>query len=221
MSGKRGTSRTYRCPDDHKHGKTGTCFNQHGCGCYPCVESRRVYQAGRYKGLAYGTWNPNRIVDGLGTRRRLQALAYMGWTGGLIAAELGVVQSYATLLLRADRVEQETADRVAGIYKRLWDKEPPGGRRKYTTNMARRNGWHGPLACDDIDNDPEPVTAERDPRRAGWVLDEIEWLRHAGESPVAVQVALGRTRKSMAKLAYRHDRPDIAAWIDPRAKDAA
>lgn len=162
MVGKRGTARTYRCPESHKHNATGTCFNQHGCGCFPCVEGRRVYQLDRDKKLAYGRWDTNRApIDATGTRRRLQALAFMGWSSSAVAAELGTRDTHVRKLWRVrTTIEKGTALRVADMYARVWDQLPPGGRKKYTANMARREGWVGPMHWDDIDTDPEPAETD-------------------------------------------------------------
>lgn len=165
MVGKRGTSRTYRCPPEHKHGKTGTCFNQHGCGCFPCVESRRVYQLERDRLVAYGRWEAGNSVDASGTRRRLRALAYMGWSSALLAAELDTRDTHVRQLQMAERCSKDTRERVKVVYDRLWNKVPPGGPRAYTANMARRKGWVGPLSWDDdlIDEyHVEPETGEED-----------------------------------------------------------
>ena len=214
MPGKRGTTRTYQCPPDHKHDATGTCFNQHGCGCYPCVEGRRIYQEARYKAVAYGRWDGAKSVDGRGTRRRLQALAFMGWPSQLIAAEVGTSPSHVRKLARCESLSPSSAKRVAAAYARIWAAEPSGGRRKYVANMARREGWVGPMAWDDIDNDPEPVEVERDTDRAAWIVEELEHLYLSGESQSSVSVAVGRTGGAMAKLARRHGRQDLARWIE-------
>jgi hypothetical protein len=149
MPAKRGTARTFRCPDDHKHDATGTCYNQHGCGCAPCVDGRRIYEAEKYRLIAYGQWPDGTSVDGTGTRRRVQALAAVGWPSTILAQLLSTSQSQAMNLRTAERVRPETAARVAELYDRIWDKTPPGGRRTYTIRQAQRRDWAPPMAWDD------------------------------------------------------------------------
>ncbi len=213
MVGKRGTARTYRCPDDHKHGATGTCFNTHGCGCFPCVEGRRVYQLNRDKLIAYGRWEPSRTVDALGVRRRLQALAYMGWPSRLVAEAVGTRDSHIRMLADSATCRVDVRDRVFAAYELLWDKEPPGGRRAYTANMARRKGWAGPLHWDDIDDPEETPTVRTVRNEAGWALDELEHLRLLNVSATEALASLPQTPASLERQATRHDRNELAAWI--------
>lgn len=220
MPGKRGTARTYRCPPDHKHEATGTCFNQHGCGCFPCVEGRRVYQEQRDKKIAYGRWETDRTkVDATGTRRRVQALAFLGWCSKDIADGIRTRDSHVRHLWRTDTVEQRTKERVEKFYSQVWDKEPPSGRKKKTANLARREGWVGPLHWDDIDKDPEPVIT-RDVDRSKWAIEELEYLKSFGESAHIAARTIGKKPDTLARLATRHGRHDLAAWVE-RAGRAA
>lgn len=96
----------------------------------------------------------NAQVDPSGTRRRIEALAYMGWPSTLIAEHLGVtiqaVRGYANPNRR--RVSVKTARAIRDIFNQFWSIEGPSA---HSANRARARGWHGPLAWDDIDNPDE------------------------------------------------------------------
>ena len=84
--------------------------------------------------------------DGVGTRRRLQALVAMGWSQSEIARRLGVDPANATKLFRCVLVHAVTARRVAGLYDEL--SMTHGGSRR-ALNVAAREGWLRPLDWDD------------------------------------------------------------------------
>lgn len=102
------------------------------------------------------TVNKKGTVDATGTRRRLQALAYMGWSGPKLAARLDRAPAYVRKLTGGtDTVTRRTRDDVARLYKELWSILPPSAspeqRRSVTVtkNTALRNRWVGPFAWDD------------------------------------------------------------------------
>lgn len=128
------------------------------------------------------------MVDGTGTRRRLQALVAMGWAQSRLAERLGVDRTNLNkLLLRTDgRVRCGTARAVRRLYDDLWDEAPPEGghREKIAANRARNyardRGWVSPLAWDDdtID-DPTavPDLGGETPRQVALFEDSEELLR--------------------------------------------
>lgn len=105
--------------------------------------------------------------DGRGTRRRLQALARCGWTTTAIARRVDVSPHVLAPLYTSKRVIARSARLVVTIYDALWDKQPPlstpteRAMAARTRDRAKRLHWHGPLAWDDIDTDPTPITAPR------------------------------------------------------------
>lgn len=145
-----------QCPPDHKHALTTTCYIHHKCRCAPCVSSR---QARRQRPL----WEARRLegkpvqVSALGSLRRLQALAFMGWSAQEIAARYG--SHYRPLLKIRDghrvRVAERTHRMVAAAFRDLAMTEAPGHSGRVTRGRALARGWHGPLAWDDIDNPAE------------------------------------------------------------------
>ena len=113
-------------------------------------------------------------VNGRGTRRRLQALAAIGWNHHEIARRLGYPRWKVNKALEGAYVDLRVHDDIAALYDELWDQQPPTHTRaqrvgrSYALTVARRHGWLPPLAWDDIDTDPAPPTAGQEP-----LLDEI------------------------------------------------
>lgn len=95
-------------------------------------------------------------VDAVGTVRRLQALACLGWTQPRLARELGSTAQHAAYLFQpGGLVTAATARTVARLYDRLWDVTPTpadrweaGGITRSRTRAAA-SGWAPPLAWDD------------------------------------------------------------------------
>lgn len=159
-----------------------------------------------------------RAVPALGTHRRIQALAARGWSLSKIGARLGMDISNLTSMMHRERVGAATHLRMVEIYEELWDQEPPHdewrSKGAYTraVNFAARRGWLPPLAWDDIDTDPEPerdvVTQGR--ATADEVLDDVEFLLEGGEAPLQVAAIVGRKVGTLAKLAKRNGRRELA-----------
>ncbi len=78
-----------RCPADHKHGLTGTCYRAHGCRCDPCREFTAAARRKRRRQLAYGTWQP-RCHDLRPVAEHIAMLQSDGFTRHAIAALAGV-----------------------------------------------------------------------------------------------------------------------------------
>lgn len=94
-----------------------------------------------------------RIVDGIGTRRRLQALMRLGHSTPTIATMggWGTAEAVQQLLTR-ERVTTAVRDRVAAAYDALC---MTPGTSTSTRRYALRHGWAPPLAWDDIDDPDE------------------------------------------------------------------
>lgn len=90
----------------------------------------------------------------VGARRRLQALATLGWSCQALADRAGV--SYHTLrtVYHRDQVMTPTDVMVRELYDRFWAFPAPASKSSATTVAnARRQGWVGPLAWDDDEID--------------------------------------------------------------------
>lgn len=204
------------CPPDHKHGETSTCHSGHGCRCDDCRQAandrqfwyRNMRRAGKYR-------HPNPQIDATGTRRRLQALIFMGWSTEQLGEHLGFTGSRVRQMLYEETVGKINANKVRDVYDRLWATPAPHTFHTVRTRKhARRQGWVGPLHWENIDTDPEPIGVVRDIDRSVWVLAELDHFRDSGESAHAASRALRRKPESLARLADRHDRPDLARWVE-------
>ena len=83
-----------------------------------------------------------------GTARRLQALAYTGWSATELGRRLGVTR-WTVEQARAGKLDPaplRVAFAVEALYDELWD--VPGG-SPGATDMARPCGWCPPMAWDD------------------------------------------------------------------------
>lgn len=121
------------------------------------------------------------FVSRVGTVRRIQALHFMGWTAAAMREHCGL--NTANLIHQQGHwVTRSTHDAIAAMYRELAN--TPGPSRR-TANRARKSGYLGPLAWDNIDRDPEPF--------AGLGDDEDE----SGIDPVVVErLLLGDRVKS-------------------------
>lgn len=95
-------------------------------------------------------------VDASGTKRRIQALAALGWSARALALRCGRSQNEFTRILNQDRrVLASTARLVRDLYDELWDQPAPTGSlgerisASRALTMAARNGWPRPQAWDD------------------------------------------------------------------------
>lgn len=151
------------------------------------------------------------LVDATGTRRRLQALATLGWTNNAIhqrLRHLGVtsVKTIEVARVGDGRVTARLARAVRDFY--AWAAKTPAeatGTEAWiaqrSRNLAAHRGWHGPLDWDDIDDpncQPEtaaPYKPAEKYRRDDDRLAEIEHLYLLGESPQQIAKQLGGNEK--------------------------
>jgi hypothetical protein len=137
------------CPRaNHRHGTLGA-YNRDRCRCFPCrVAHSRATTAYRNG----GSWLEADRRSAVGARRRLQALAVIGWSAPALAAQSTLSASHLSNLRRANgqaSVSPHIADEVTRLYEALWDKprDDHDARRCYT--QARRYGWQPPMGLDD------------------------------------------------------------------------
>lgn len=140
------------------------------------------------------------VTDATGTVRRLRALACLGHTLDSITAETGISRWRLGRIItgKFTEIDTDSARKIARTFRRL---SMCRADNPHTIRRARAEGWHGPLAWDDIDNPAcEPETAapyeaapkyERDPDRKR----EIEHLYLLGESVPAIAKALDGNEK--------------------------
>ncbi|WP_445520510.1 hypothetical protein [Streptomyces sp. NEAU-174] len=146
------------------------------------------------------------LIDVTGSRRRIQALVYIGHSLRAIAdaANTGRMRIHAIATNGQPTIRRELAERIEAAYKQLAHQAVPVN--KYTQrsrNIARSKGWHGPLAWDtDTIDDPkaqpdiEPAV-ERKPNRteaARHISSEIQHLAAFNLSEDEIAARVGRSR---------------------------
>lgn len=150
-------------PADPRHGST----RGYSAGCREACCKRAHALDVKLSRLRKVEGRP-RAIPAQGTQRRIQALMAMGWTSQDIADTAGLChRAKVTSILNGQKgrpavwVTQSTRDRIAAVYDTLSMRLPDMTRgRQRTRTIAARKGYAPPLAWDDIDNDPEPLTAE-------------------------------------------------------------
>ena len=156
-------------PDDPRHGS----WAGYGAGCRLecCREAACNYQKRRRYDADNGR---PRMVDARDTKRRLQALAAIGWDFYSIATEMGEHREWVWQIYRRDTVRVITAKKVDAVYNRLCMTVPTGWIADRARRSAAAKGWVGPLAWDDIDNDDAPNNPEAD---SDECVDEVKVAR--------------------------------------------
>ncbi len=167
-------------------------------------------------------------VPAVGVTRRLQALAWMGWRTGIVAAATGIAQTtlYRHTFGNHKYATVDVARAVDAFYGMAWSKRPLHRScwdRVYcpaTSQAARSRGWVGPLAWDDID-DPAavPDTGARDTSLGAGTrvvhMEDLEWLIDSGVTERRnLTERLGVSWSALDHLLRRHDRQDLRARLD-------
>lgn len=145
-------------PGDPRHGTD----RGYGAGC-----REACCRAGHAARRMQDRTRPRPLVDALGTQRRIEALACLGWDRAILARRLGRTRDYLTKVMGQRWLQQDTAEAIAALYDELRMQPPlegPGATR--TINLARRRGAIPPSAWWglDIDN-PAALPAGAPPSR--------------------------------------------------------
>ena len=160
-------------------------------------------------------------VDATGTRRRIQALGFIGHTRAALAAQLGTTADHLTYALYQPHVPEDLARRVRRVYNELWDVVPAGAAADRARASARHNRWVSPLAWDDDDiDDPAavPQMGERTGDRAAALKEDSDWLLRFGyplevaaERLGVTAVYLRRARERARRAGRERARRAVAA----------
>jgi AraC-like DNA-binding protein len=157
--------------------------------------ARRIFSIPLPEGMVDGTG----YVDGLGTRRRLQALRALGHTRASIATGLGVTKQHVGYLLRQKQVTSHTAYRVDELYRR-WEMTPGSSER--ARSHAKRMGWAPPLAWSNIDDpDETPDVGEAVVLR---FPDRYREVRELESHPGNIARRLGISEKALKRMLIRY-----------------
>ncbi|GHG97420.1 hypothetical protein ACFORH_42790 [Amycolatopsis roodepoortensis] len=114
------------------------------------------------------------VVDGTGTRRRLQALCALGWSQTVLGRRLGLSQQNLSALINGGGVRWTRSRQVTQLYDEMWNQKPAEDTAIQRRDVAavRRNavrrGWAPPMAWDDdaIDDPAARPAGVRRPARA-------------------------------------------------------
>lgn len=110
------------------------------------------------------------VIDSTGTRRRAQAMAYMGHSFAAQAEALGLYKTTVHDSLSRDRVTAALAYKVAALYEK-WQHEP--GPSHVAAGKARAAGYRPPEAWDSVTiDDPAAMPADllAEDHEADWVV---------------------------------------------------
>lgn len=188
--------------------RTGCTWPRHGtranydrgCRCPDAREAHRLYRKRRREGRALDAY-----IDATGTRRRLQALAAIGWSAPALAARSTVTSTMISYLRQPSTgplVRRDIAAVVTALYDR-WSGTPgPCGRVR---GAARHNRYAPPLAWDDdaIDDPAASPVTVLETRRD--VAAEARFLASFGESLEHIAAQLGVLPTSVERAVYRKE----------------
>lgn len=149
-----------------------------GCRCDDCRTAHTERARFRRRMRAYGRWTPQG-VSRVGTKRRIEALACLGWSMRALSRMCGWHEDRLSQLINNPEYEQVSPanrDRIARLYDELADRRPPTDTKEQRMSVsraighARRSGFAPPIAWDDdtIDDPNAKPYAELRPVRL-WV----------------------------------------------------
>lgn len=181
-------------------------------GCrQDCCRRAHGRRMNRYRArLAAGE---HATVPAIGTRRRLQALAALGWSQREIARRLDVTQAQVHLWATDTGptfVLATTAAPIAALYEQLCMTPGPAAR---TRAYAAAAGWAPPLAWDDDIDDP---AARPDLGAKAHSLDLDEWCHlvslHVNPDEAARRCGV-KDVNSIEMAATRHGHARALRWL--------
>lgn len=129
---------------------SGNCANRllYSRGAKPPVQKVRTDVAARILAIPVtADMAALKIVDAIGTQRRIQGLAALDWSVTFQADRIGWKRENIYTILRARNVSAETARLVADMYEDLSTRWAPRNAGTAAVRRAvRRNRWFRPLA---------------------------------------------------------------------------
>lgn len=180
------------CPA-RSHG-TVSDYKHRGCRC----PDARADHTRHHKRWLAGLLPPG-MLDATGSRRRVQALACLGWGYEHLAQQCAVSRTTIAHIATgaAAVLRRSTVEALAEVYERL--SMTPGPSR-LAASTARNRGWHTVLAWEGVNIDdraaePEPEPAPL-PRRLD--VDEVAVDRAVAGWPVRLTDA--EQREAIARL---------------------
>lgn len=173
-------------------------------------------------------------IPALGTRRRIQALASLGWSLPTVAQLAGLHRATVNRILERPTLSPTTAAAIAGVYRELENLRPvPANRAERisvtkTLEWARASRWRPPAAWDDIDMDdrPAPMYAREKtivdelaltlvvvdghilPLNKAETVEAIRRLNERGLTDAEIAERLGKKHDAITKARERHNLPE-------------
>lgn len=152
------------------------------------------------------TLDDRALTDAAGTRRRLEALAVLGWSLGEQSARTGRPRNAFSRILTAPMVQARTARDVRALYSQLWDTPPPPGApgSERARRYAARSGWLPPVAWDDDLIDLPDTDLQQELARRAALMDDDEARAcatarsHGDRSPLVIAGAREHSRRRSA-----------------------
>lgn len=163
--------------------------------------------------------NCTRVVA-VGTARRLQALAVIGWPERTIAVRLRIGIGTVNRIITGERtaVSLRTRDRVCGFFAEHWGRTPedygvPAIYAARARKVASRHGWHPAAVWDNIDDPAEQPQYGATVSRVDAVVEDASELIAEGYSREAISQRLGIAWDSIRQAYIRKgvQLPELAA----------
>lgn len=126
---------------------------------------------------------PKAPLDSTGARRRLQALATLGWTILALAKHSNTPAHRLMYVMQHPTASAATIRVIRDLYNELWHRSPtadevapPLAQRRRT--IAAQAGWNGPLAWDDEGIDDPKQRPRKGPKKSDkGVVDMAKVIR--------------------------------------------
>lgn len=151
------------CPSTTRHG-TPTAIRWDHCRCPNAIAAANRAAKTRY--LNRSRHGP-RLINPAGARRRIQALAAIGWSQTAQAQRLGITLARVNYIANPGRrgagrlINVRTRDRIVAMYTALADATPPPGPgTARSIRGAEAAGYLPPIAWDDNIDDPAALPYE-------------------------------------------------------------
>lgn len=141
------------CPSTERH-DSYTAYKMDGCRC---PAARAIYSRRLKRQRSHQIMGKPILVDAEPTRRRLHALARMGWPQREVIARVKV-PARPNRSITSARVNRFLHDDVARVYNELCMIPGPSKRAR---TMAANAGWAAPLDWDDIDDLSEEPSSHK------------------------------------------------------------
>lgn len=192
------------CPAT-RHG-TYVTYQRNSCRCPDAREDQRLYKKRAREGRNDKTRNIT------GTRRRIRALAALGWTMQHIGAAAGMTKAAVTIVSNSPRkyIYTATATKIMTAYEKLSGTPGPS---PWARARAYKYGWAPPLAWDDdtIDDPSARPQTGMQRRISDRAIAHARRLAEKGGTQKQIMRQAGLPDTLARKVWREVNRPDQAA----------